>query len=194
MHIRLKIHEEITNKIIEKMNNMNISKYSINSKYLDKIKISLGDFGTYCNENNYYEESFGTRYYQAPEIILMGKCSYPVDIWALGCTFYELITGKLLFDPIKDSKKSRDYYHLCLINETCGNFSPNFLKKTKYYNDFFDPKFNIIDHNNKLNDKLKNINLEQNDRHKILTILIDMLCVDPIKRISINGIIKNLKF
>ena len=180
--IRQQIHEEITNKIIEKINNLNISKYSIDHKYLNNIEISLGDFGTYCTEYNFYDKPFGTRYYQAPEIILMGKCSYPVDIWALGCTFYELLTGELLFDPIKDSNYSRDYYHLCLINNTCGKFSSSFLKKTKYYNNFFDSKCNIKDHNIKFNNKLKNLDIDD----KILSILSKMLEIDSSKRITIK--------
>lgn len=186
--IRLAVHQEISQSIMEKINKCDISKNSIESKYLNSIKISLGDFGTYCSEDNYYEESFGTRYYQAPEIILMGKCSYPVDIWALGCTFYELLTGKLLFDPIKDSKYSRDYYHLCLISDICGNFPPNFLKKTKFYQDFFDSKYNIIDRSNKLNNQLK-INIDnqlESDKKIIFELLTQMLEIDPTKRISIS--------
>jgi serine/threonine protein kinase len=187
MNLRQELHEEITNRIMEKINEIDISKYLIDSKYLKKIQISLGDFGTYCSEDNYYDKPFGTRYYQAPEIILMGKCSYPVDIWALGCTFYELLTGKLLFDPNKDSKYSRDYYHLCLINDTCGKFPSSFLKKTKFYNDFFDSKFNIIDHHNTSSNNLNNfINQEIMDRDKILSVLSRMLDIDPNKRITIR--------
>ena len=71
--IRQEIHTEITNNIIENVNKY--SNYSVNSKYLNNINISLADFVTYCSHDNYYEEPFGTRYYQAPEIILMGKYS-----------------------------------------------------------------------------------------------------------------------
>jgi serine/threonine protein kinase len=156
----------------------------------------LADFGTYCSENNYFDKPFGTRYYQAPEIILMGKCSYPVDIWALGCTFYELLTGKLLFDPIKDSKYSRDYYHLCLINDTCGKFPSHFLKKTKFYNNFFNSSYNIINQNNKLNEQsIKVFNdLSDSDNKIVFSILTQMLEIDPIKRINILNLSKHTFF
>ena len=184
--IRLEIHSKITENIIDKINNHESPLENIN--FLEKIECSLADFGTYCDEDTYYDESFGTRYYQAPEIILMGKCSYPVDIWALGCTFYELLTGEVLFDPNKDSNYSRDYYHLCLINETCGNFTNNFLEKTKHYKDFFDSESNIINHVNKLNEKLDNFDPEYSK------LLKDMLVIDPNKRITIQELKKTNYF
>ena len=158
--IRRKVHKMITEELLKEYETSDISKHSIDSKYIENIEISLGDFGTHCNEDNYYEQPFGTRYYQAPEIILMGRCSFPVDIWAVGCTYFELLTGHLLFDPIKDSKYSRDYYHLCLINETCGRFPLKSITKTKYGNKFFTSYGNIIDYEsgdmNRLNNKLDN--------------------------------------
>ena len=188
--IRSEIHSEITNKILEEYSLSDISKYSIDSKYLDSMNISLADFGTYCEEHNYYEESFGTRYYQAPEIILMGKCSYPVDIWALGCTFYELLTGNLLFDPIKDSKHSRDYYHLQLIQETCGDFPKSFLKKTKHYKQFFDSNYKLKgykpDGSNRLDRKLNEFNFDKPTLDFIKIILRGTLEIDPMKRWTVE--------
>jgi len=194
IYIRKKIHQEIVEKIIEEYDQSDISKYSINSKYLESINISLADFGTYCEEYNYYDESFGTRYYQAPEIILMGKCSLPVDIWALGCTFYELLSGKLLFDPIKDSEHSRDYYHLCLINETCGKFPSNFLKKTKFYKNYFDSDSNIIDYkiyeSDRLIRKINNLELDEQTKNVIIEILKNTLMIDQLKRWTIDDLSK----
>lgn len=189
-NIRLQIHNNITNKILEEFSLTEISKYSVDSKYLESMDISLADFGTYCEEHNYYEESFGTRYYQAPEIILMGKCSYPVDIWALGCTFYELLSGNLLFDPIKDSKYSRDYYHLKLINETCGEFPSSFLKKTKFYKTFFDSNYKLKDYNlvnsDRLERKLKELKINQATKDEINKIISNTLNIDPSKRWTVK--------
>jgi serine/threonine-protein kinase SRPK3 len=108
-------------------------KYNINEEYINQSTITLSDYGAYCGEDEHYDTEFGTRYYRAPEIILGGETSYSVDIWAIGCVFYELLTGRLLFDPEKDSKHSRDENHLSNINELCGNFPIGFLKKTKYW-------------------------------------------------------------
>jgi serine/threonine protein kinase len=186
---REQIHYSITKKILEEYNLSDINKYAIKNEYLDNIKICLADFGTHCEEHNYYEESFGTRYYQAPEIILLGKCKYPVDIWALGCTFYELLSGKLLFDPIKDAKHSRDYYHLSLINDTCGNFSEKFLKKTKFYKNYF-IKTKLIDHTcpqiSRLEYKINELNLSEDNNIAVKRILHGVLQIDPNKRWTID--------
>jgi serine/threonine protein kinase len=190
LEIRKQIHKTFTDKILQEYHESDVSKHSIDSKYFSNLMISLADFGTHCEEHNYYEEPFGTRYYQAPEIILMGKCSFPVDIWAIGCTFYELLSGKLLFDPIKDSKYSRDYYHLCLINETCGNYPNNFIRKTKHYKKYFDSNGNIIDSYvksfDRLDRKLNEIAIPEEDKKIIKKLLSMMLEIDPNKRITIE--------
>jgi serine/threonine-protein kinase SRPK3 len=120
----------------------------------------------------------------------MGKCSYPVDIWAIGCTFYELLSGKALFNPTRDSKHSRDYYHLCLMNETCGDFSPEFIKKTQYYKRFFNAKYKINNYiapfENRLDKKIEELNFSKSDKNQIKEILKRMLTIDPIKRITID--------
>lgn len=39
-----------------------------------------------------------TLWYRAPEILMSSKLySYGVDIWSIGCIFYEMATGKALF-------------------------------------------------------------------------------------------------
>jgi serine/threonine protein kinase len=179
-------HKKLTNNILEELNNNDINISSNINQFITNINISLSDFGTFCDESTEYTGTFGTRYYQAPEIILLGKCSYPVDIWALGCTFYELLTGQILFDPIKDSKWSRDYYHLCLINDTCGTFPYSFIKKTKKYKDFFISN-KLIDYKqseNRLDRKLKDLNLDSS----IKDILQNMLTIDPNKRCTIDSL------
>lgn len=192
--IRRDIHNEITTKILDEYSQSDISKYSINEKYLDSIKISLGDYGTHCDEHDYHKYSFGTRYYQAPEIILQSSCSYPVDIWAIGCTFYELLSGKLLFDPNKDTKRSRDYYHLCLINDTCGKFPTKIFKKSKNYKNFFNSKYELKEHHNeedRLKRKVDELNIDSENKKIIYDILKNTLNIDQNKRITIDELIKH---
>lgn len=37
------------------------------------------------------------RYYRPPEIILGCEYSYPLDMWSLACTLFELYSGCVLF-------------------------------------------------------------------------------------------------
>ena len=187
LKIRYQVHNDIVTRILK---DSNISKDFSN---IDISNISLADFGTYCEEDNYYDKPFGTRYYQAPEIILMGKCSYPVDIWALGCVFYELLANQFLFNPIKDANYTRDYYHLYLINDTCGDFPINFLKKTKYYETFFN-KGTLIDYiktENRLERKLNLLEIDSINKKVINEILTNMLQIDTSKRWTINDLAKH---
>ena len=179
--IRSKIHNEIYNKVINILNEYKIDKYDINENYINNCQVSLADFGSFVKDGEYYEEAFGTRYYRSPENILVGKTSYPNDIWALGCTFYELLTGRILFDPDKDKHFDRDAYHLKLINELCGDFNPVFLKKTALWKKYFNSNYKLkitkdLSYNNKLENKLGN--------NKLLLVIKGMLKIDPNERLS----------
>lgn len=44
-----------------------------------------------------YTEEVATLYYRAPEVILMQRYSTEMDIWSVGCVFYEMVTKKCLF-------------------------------------------------------------------------------------------------
>jgi len=66
----------------------------------DTVKIA--DFGlarTYSIPVRPYSSEVVTLWYRAPEIIL-GSLEYstPIDIWAIGCIFVEIVTKKPLFE------------------------------------------------------------------------------------------------
>lgn len=188
LEIRSKIHSEIYNKVKKLMSEHNINSYDIDDKYIFNSKISLADFGSFVEEGEYYDESFGTRYYRSPENILVGKSTYPNDIWALGCTFYELLTGDILFNPDKDKEYDRDAYHLKLINELCGNFNISFLKSTNIWKNYFNNNgklrmTKLLNYNNKLivslTDKVPASNL-----NILVTLLQGMLKINPHERLT----------
>ena len=187
LKIRKKVHNDIVKTILNSDEFKNLLPNNIQLT-LQTCNISLGDFGTYCNKDNYYEDAFGTRYYQAPEIILNGKTSYPVDIWALGCTYYELLSGQILFDPNKDKNYSRDYYHLSLFADTFGPFNSSFLKQTNRYKEFFNKKFVLKDYTkpeiNRLDRKLNECKLSH-----VKEFLLKMLQLEPRDRITIKELV-----
>lgn len=183
-NIRSKIHQDIVTYIVR--------DFVLNNNYLEEIvlsidncSISIGDFGAKCED--ICTTTLGTRYYISPEVILEGKCSYPVDIWAIGCTYYELLSGLILFDPIKDVNYSRDYYHLSLINDTCGDFKIDFLKSTNKYKEFFKKNGMLCDYTRtecRLERKLKAIN-EKDNFNSIRILLKSTLVINPAERINI---------
>jgi len=183
--IRSKLHKEINDIVLSKLEEVDISPHDIDEKYINNIEISISDFGTFCGQDDYYDDVFGTRYYYAPEVILGGRCSYAVDIWCLGCLLFELLTGDILFDPIKDSEHNRDYYHLCLINDTCGDFPKIFLKNTKHYKKYFNSNFKIKDYEyyeNRLERKLQVREYFSDEYKYIYSLLKIYLSIDPSKR------------
>ena len=62
-----------------------------------------------------YTDYVATRWYRAPEL-LVGDTAYgpPVDIWAIGCVFAELISGQALWPGRSDVDQ------LYLIRKTLG--------------------------------------------------------------------------
>ena len=184
LNIRKLVHKNLCNNLIFPDKS---EKYIIDKEYTDKCNITLSDFGTICKENEYFNSEFGTRYYRAPEIILMGSTSYGVDIWACGCVLYELLTGRILFDPSKDSKHSRDEYHLQAIGEICGKFPIDFLKKTKYWKNFFNKKgelHNLNVENVDISYLLEKYNVP--DNCSITDLLKGMLHININKRFTID--------
>jgi serine/threonine-protein kinase PRP4 len=65
----------------------------------DQKTVKLCDFGTAVDKRDVMDrtEYLVSRFYRAPEIILGMEIGYGIDMWAIGCTLYELWTGKILF-------------------------------------------------------------------------------------------------
>jgi len=54
-------------------------------------------------DNAEYTEYVATRWYRAPELLVGDKnYSKPVDVWAIGCIFVELLMGQPLFPGDSD--------------------------------------------------------------------------------------------
>ncbi|KAI8446065.1 kinase-like domain-containing protein, partial [Phakopsora pachyrhizi] len=73
-----------------------------------------------------------SRFYRAPEIILGLPYDCAIDIWSIGCTLYELYTGKILFPGRSNN------HLLLLIMELKGKFNSKLLKKAKFSSAHFD--------------------------------------------------------
>lgn len=73
-----------------------------------------------------------SRFYRAPEIILGMPYDYSVDMWSIGCTLYELYTGKILFTGDSNNQM------LKAIMEIRGRLTPKLFKRGQLAGAHFD--------------------------------------------------------
>lgn len=178
-------HEEI----IQSLNfENNISP--VDDNIINNIEICIADYGTVTRKTYYKSNSFGTQYYSAPEILLYGDMSYPLDIWSIGCVYFELLTGAILFN---DNFQTDDFTILSLIHDLCGKYPLKFLNKTrrayKYFNRNKLLKYKYNENNtfdNKIN-KIDKINSNEN----IINIFKNTLTINPKHRWTIKELYEN---
>ncbi|KAF8734297.1 hypothetical protein AX14_003463 [Amanita brunnescens Koide BX004] len=73
-----------------------------------------------------------SRFYRAPEIILGVPYDPALDVWSVGCTLYELYTGKILFPGRTNNQM------LLLMMELKGRFNSKMIKRAKFGDTYFD--------------------------------------------------------
>ncbi|TVY84235.1 Serine/threonine-protein kinase prp4, partial [Lachnellula suecica] len=78
-----------------------------------------------------------SRFYRAPEIILGMQYDFAIDIWSVGCTLYELYTGKILFTGRTNNQMLRS------IMECRGKFTTKVLKRAQFAYVHFDDMANF---------------------------------------------------
>jgi serine/threonine protein kinase len=78
-----------------------------------------------------------SRFYRAPEIILGMPYDFAIDIWSVGCTLYELYTGKILFTGRTNNQMLRS------IMDCRGKFTTKMLKRSQFAHIHFDEMANF---------------------------------------------------
>ncbi|OWM75785.1 hypothetical protein CDL15_Pgr009429 [Punica granatum] len=102
-----------------------------------KNVLKLCDFGNamYAGKNE-ITPYLVSRFYRAPEIILGLPYDHPIDMWSVGCSLYELYTGKVLFPGSTNNEMIR------LFIELKGPFSKKMLRKGAFVEPHFDQDLN----------------------------------------------------
>ncbi|EAW09631.1 putative serine/threonine protein kinase (Prp4) [Aspergillus clavatus NRRL 1] len=78
-----------------------------------------------------------SRFYRAPEIILGIPYDYAIDVWSIGCTLFELYTGKILFTGRNNNQMLRS------IMECRGKYPPKLLRRGSLTHHHFDDMLNF---------------------------------------------------
>ncbi|KAJ1981300.1 U4/U6 small nuclear ribonucleoprotein prp4 [Dimargaris xerosporica] len=98
-----------------------------------KNLLKLCDFGSASDvHENDITPYLVSRFYRAPEIILGLSYDYAIDVWSVGCTLYELLTGKILFPGRSNNQMLR------LMMELKGRFPARMLKRGQFTGQHFD--------------------------------------------------------
>ncbi|XP_060730017.1 serine/threonine-protein kinase PRP4 homolog [Tachysurus vachellii] len=169
-----------------------------------KTILKLCDFGSASHiAENDITPYLVSRFYRAPEIIIGKPYDYGIDMWSVGCTLYELYTGKILF-PGKTNN-----HMLKLAMDLKGKMPNKMIRKGLFKDQHFDQNLNFLytevdkvterekvtvmssinSTKDLLNDMIGRQRLPEDQRKKVVQLkdLIDQILVlDPAKRISIN--------
>ncbi|XP_043112719.1 serine/threonine-protein kinase PRP4 homolog [Puntigrus tetrazona] len=169
-----------------------------------KTILKLCDFGSASHvADNDITPYLVSRFYRAPEIIIGKSYDYGIDMWSVGCTLYELYTGKILF-PGKTNN-----HMLKLAMDLKGKLPNKMVRKGLFKDQHFDQNVNFLyTEVDKVTEREKitvmsTINptkdlsvdmvgrqaLPEDQRKKVFQLkdLLDqILMLDPAKRITIN--------
>lgn len=161
--------------------------------YTLEPSIKLSDMGS-CVDVNASKKPIAvqTKYYKSPELILGLEYDTSCDIWALGCSAYELLTGKILFNPdeyIIDKKRCL----LHLIYAALGKIPNEMADRSPYRQIFFTDGY-TLKANSAYDDELyqenvwieilRNVKGDPVLKHLLLNLMLDMLKIDPKIRIT----------
>jgi serine/threonine-protein kinase PRP4 len=81
-----------------------------------------------------------SRFYRAPEVILGIPYDYAVDTWAIGCTLFELYTGKILFPGRSNNQM------LLLMMDCRGRFPSKMLRRGRLTANHFTDQMVFLSH------------------------------------------------
>lgn len=99
----------------------------------DRNRLKVADFGSaIALRDVQITGELVSRYYRAPEIMIGMKGDTALDMWSVGCTLFELYTGKFCFTGTDVNQMLKQ------IMEAKGKIPNRMLKKAEYWQDHFD--------------------------------------------------------
>ncbi|XP_033221932.1 serine/threonine-protein kinase PRP4 homolog [Belonocnema kinseyi] len=106
-----------------------------------KLVLKLCDFGSasHAHENE-ITPYLVSRFYRAPEIILGIPYDFGIDMWSVGCTIYELYTGKIMFSGKTNNQMLKFFMDLK------GKMPNKLIRKGSFKEQHFDTNCNFLYH------------------------------------------------
>lgn len=107
----------------------------------NKMQLKLCDFGSASSgTDSEITPYLVSRFYRAPEIILGIGHDFGIDLWSVGCTLYELYTGRIMFAGKTNNEM------LKMFMELKGRFPNKLIKKSPEMlrNKHFDADMNFM--------------------------------------------------
>lgn len=176
----------------------------------NKLQLKLCDFGSACYAHEVDITPYlVSRFYRAPEIILGNRYDYNADLWSVGCTFFELYTGKIMFQGKTNNEM------LKIMQDLRGKVPNKVVRKGQFKDNHFDNNMSFlfteidkvterekvtvmssinpsVDLMKMLIGRQKNLSGEQIQKVTEFRDLLDKIIIlDPAKRISLNDALRS---
>lgn len=168
-------------------------------KELVKRKVSVVDLGwTADMSEKRKRKHIQTKYYRSPEIIMDLDYDDKSDMWAVGCSIYEMLYGKLLFNLDEDRGVHSGHHirhHMKLIVELLGLPPQLMINKSPFKHSMFTVKqdrlkgFKFIVPNGGISEKFKYI--PSDIQSEFYSFIEGLLKIDPQERLSSTDALKH---
>ncbi|KAF8344617.1 kinase-like protein [Amanita rubescens] len=112
----------------------------------ETIQVVLSDLGAALWANKPKPSGdIGACALRAPENLIRSECGKEIDIWAVGCMTYELLTGQILFRPQPTEDLTVDESLLLLQYALTGEtLKGSVVEKARLKDQYFDSEGNLV--------------------------------------------------
>ena len=129
---------EINIEALDENNDKITFKYNYKKILSKDFKIKIIDFSNSEFADDISVSEVFVRPYRPIENIINLNYNCKADIWAIGCIFYEILTGMELFDDCEEySKSERSKAHLYKIVKTFGYIDTKLIDNCDLYDELF---------------------------------------------------------